>query len=137
VLGEFFAASPDSVVQFVEDGPFDRTRTVEAKGLTEVSLATLGEILGLGEYDSLVDVIGDGIDAEGGEAGVLPIPGAMRDALARLDDVGRVSTAWVHTEELAADGWRPDEAAVVLREVGALAREACAAGRSLFYWWSI
>jgi hypothetical protein len=78
VLGEFFAASPESVGLSGADGPSAGAKTVAAKGLSEVSLATLGEILGAGTYDDLLDVIGDGIDAEGGEAGVLPIPDKMR-----------------------------------------------------------
>jgi hypothetical protein len=61
VLGEFFAArSEDLDEALVEEGPYGRLSTVEAKGLTEVSLATLGEILGVGTYDELVGRIGEG-----------------------------------------------------------------------------
>jgi hypothetical protein len=136
VLGEFFAASPESVGLSAADGPSAGEQTVAAKGLSEVSLATLGEILGAGTYDDLLDVIGDGIDAESGEAGVLPIPDKMRDALARLDSVEQISAAWANTEELAADGWSAEASAVVLR-VGALAQEAGASGLGLYYWWSL
>jgi hypothetical protein len=111
---------------------------VEAKGLSEVSLATLGEILGVGGYDKLIDVIGDGRESdEWGEAGVLPIPAAFRDALARLDSVHAVAGRWAATDELARDEWTTDDAAVVLRDLCALAQRAARDGRDLSYWWSV
>jgi hypothetical protein len=119
-------------------GPFGRVETVEAKGLTEVSLATLGEILGVGGYDELVDLIGDGRKAESGEAGVLPLPAAFRDALARLDSVHTVAERWAATDELTADQWTvDDDAAVVLRDLCAMAQRAKSDGRDLWYWWSL
>lgn len=45
---EFFSARADDIDEaLVERGAYGRFPTVEAKGLTEVSLATLGEILGV------------------------------------------------------------------------------------------
>ena len=137
MLGEFFAAAADDVEQFVEDRPFDRVETVEAKGLSEVSLATLGEILGVGGYDELVDRIGDGRQAESGEAGVLPIPAAFRDALAGVGSVHAVAERWAATDELKRDEWTADDAAEVLRDLCGLARRAASDGRDLWYWWSL
>jgi len=58
VLGEFFAAAAEDIGGvLVADGPSGRLQTVEAKGLTEVSLARLGEIIGVGAYEDLVNRI--------------------------------------------------------------------------------
>jgi hypothetical protein len=83
VLGEFFAARAEDIDDgLVEDGPYGRLQLVEAKGLTPVSIATLGEILGAGTYDQLVEPISEGPAAESEEAGLLTIPTGFRDALA-------------------------------------------------------
>jgi hypothetical protein len=56
VLGEFFAAhGAETDDELLEDGPFERLQTVEAKGLSEVNFPTLGEILQLGAYEDLVN----------------------------------------------------------------------------------
>jgi len=138
LLGEFFAArSEDLDEALVEEGPYGRLSTVEAKGLTEVSLATLGEILGVGAYDELVERIGEGAEAESEEAGLLTIPTELRDALAEAKDIDSVAGRWAATEEPSLDGWRTEDSLGVLRELSALAREAVADGRELWYWWSL
>jgi hypothetical protein len=44
MVGEFFAARADDIDrQLVANGPYGRFSTVEANGLTEVTIATLGE----------------------------------------------------------------------------------------------
>jgi hypothetical protein len=49
VLGELFSAHEVEIDdELLEDGPFERLQTVEAKGWSEVNFATLGEILQLG-----------------------------------------------------------------------------------------
>src|SRR5262245_38737605 len=137
MLGEFFAAKPDEIEPVVEAGPFDRFETVEAKGLTEVSLATLGEIMELGEYDDLVEGLAAGPQAESGEAGVLILPIEFRDALAAIVDVDAVATSWAATEELELDQWQVSDAAEVLRDLAGIARRAQAASQQVFYWWSL
>ena len=138
MLGEFFAArSEDLDEALVEEGPYGRLSTVEAKGLTEVSLATLGEFLGVGAYDELVERIGEGPEAESEEAGLLTIPTELRDALAEAKDIDSVAGRWAATEEPSLDGWRTEDSLGVLRELSALAREAVADGRELWYWWSL
>jgi len=138
LLGEFFAArSEDLDEALVEEGPYGRLSTVEAKGLTEVSLATLGEFLGVGAYDELVERIGEGPEAESEEAGLLTIPTELRDALAEAKDIDSVAGRWAATEEPSLDGWRTEDSLGVLRELSALAREAVADGRELWYWWSL
>ncbi len=138
MLGEFFAArSEDLDEALVEEGPYGRLSTVEAKGLTEVSLATLGEFLGVGAYDELVERIGEGAEAESEEAGLLTIPTELRDALAEAKDIDSVAGRWAATEEPSLDGWRTEDSLGVLRELSALAREAVADGRELWYWWSL
>ena len=138
MLGEFFAArSEDLDEALVEEGPYGRLSTVEAKGLTEVSLATLGEFLGVGAYDELVERIGEGAEAESEEAGLLTIPTELRDALAEAKDIDSVAGRWAATEEPSLDGWRTEDSLGVLRELSALAREAVADGRELWYLWSL
>jgi hypothetical protein len=63
VLGEFFAAREEDIdAGLVDEGAQGRYPTVGAKGLTEVQLATLGEILGVGSYDDLVERAAEGCD---------------------------------------------------------------------------
>lgn len=143
MLGEFFAARADDLDESLfAGGPHGRLPTVEANGLTEVTIATLGQILGAGSYDDLVRRTSEGPEAEwregeDGDTGVLLIPREIRDALATVDDVDTVADRWASTEELSLDEWQVEDALEVLREVRELARDARAAGRELWYWWSL
>ena len=137
MLGMFFPARVEEVESLVEAGPARTPEVVEAKGLSEVSLSTLGEIMQVGSYDDLVVHIGDGPQDQSGEAGILPLPDAFRDALASSTDLDAVAEQWTATEELTMDGWQPSDAADVLRDLAELARNAKADGRQLFYWWSL
>ena len=138
MLGEFFAARAEDIDDgLVEHGPYGRLRLVEAKGLTPVSLATLGEILGAGTYDQLVEPISEGPAAESEEAGLLTIPTGFRDALAEAKDLDIVAERWAATEELSRDGWSAEESREILGELSALARNAAAESRELWYWWSL
>ena len=138
MLGEFFAARPEDIDdRLVEDGPFERLPTVEAKSLSEVTFATLGEILGVGAYDDLVERAAEGPQSESGEAGILTIPTEIRDALATLDDdLDGVAKRWAATDEL--QGWWPQgELSVLLGELSQLARDARSSDQQLWYWWSL
>ena len=138
MLGEFFSARTEDIDEaLVERGPLHRFPTVEAKGLTEVSLATLGEILGVGTYDDLVDPMGEGPQTESGEAGVLKIPTEFRDAVGGRADLDSAAERWVATDELAMDGWQKGDALEVLRDLSALAQSAAREDRNLWYWWSL
>jgi hypothetical protein len=138
VLGEFFSARVEDIDEaLVERGPFGRFPTVEAKGLTEVNLATLGEILGVGTYDDLVDPMGEGPQTEGGEAGVLTIPTVFRDAVGGGANLDSAAERWVASEEMAMDGWEKGDALQVLRDLSALAQSAAREERNLWYWWSL
>jgi hypothetical protein len=138
VLGEFFAARPEDIDdRLVEDGPFERLPTVEAKSLSEVTFATLGEILGVGAYDDLVERAGEGPQSESGEAGILTIPTEIRDALATLDDdLDGVAKRWTATDELQG-WWTQGELRVLLGELSQLARDARSSDQQLWYWWSL
>ena len=83
-----------------------------------------------GAYDDLVERIAEGPQTETGEAGVLRLPDEFRDALATSSNLESAAEAWAGTEELAADGWRVDDASAVLHEVAHIAREALTAGGS-------
>jgi hypothetical protein len=58
VLGEFFASRVDGVDDaLIEEGPYGRFPTIEAKIVSSVSIATLGEILNTGTHDELFERI--------------------------------------------------------------------------------
>jgi hypothetical protein len=137
VLGEFFAARKSEIDDELLQAPYERLATVEAKGLTDINLAALGEILGVGTYDDLVDQFPVTGPAENDDVGLYRLPGDFRDALAGLVDVGSVARRWVATEELRLDEWQFEDCERVLREVSALARRAQEEQRDLWYWWSL
>jgi len=137
VLGEFFAAREDEIDDELLEAPYERLETVEAKGLSHVNFATLGEILGLGAYEVLVDRFPLTGSADNDETGVFGLPRDFRDALAELVDVGGAARRWVATEELRMDEWQVEDGERVLREVSALARAAREEQRDLWYWWSL
>src|SRR5919199_6089540 len=104
MLGEFFAAREDELdEQLLEDGPSERDlEFVEAKALSEVTFATLAEILGLGAYDDLVDRF---VDVEWPkstpEVGAYRLPLEFRNALADLREVDAAARSWAATDELS------------------------------------
>lgn len=83
--------------------------------MTEINLATLGEIMGVGTYDDLVESTGEGRQTESGEAGLLTVPRELRDALASADDLEPVAERWGRTEEL--EDWRAEDLRAVLVEL--------------------
>jgi hypothetical protein len=137
VLGEFFAAdSADLDDTLVEEGPAGRYPIVEAKTIDPVSISTLGEILGIGSYDDLIDEVSEGPAAESGEAGLFTIPSRMRDALAQSElDATSLAARWGATEELSA--WPVEDVQTVVRGLAALARHAVTESRQIFFWWSL
>jgi hypothetical protein len=136
VLGEFFAARADEVDDgLVEHGPLGRYETVEAKTVSSVSIATLGEILGVGAYDDLVEAASSGPQAPHGESGIDPVPGEITAALARATDLDSVVAAWATTDEMV--DWDRGLVRNVVRELAALATKAQAAERELWFWWSV
>ena len=137
MLGEFFAAREREIDDELLEAPYERIETVEAKGLTDINFARLGEILGLGTYDDLVDQFTATGPADDDDVGLYRLPHDFRDALADLDDVGSAARRWVATEELQLDEWQFEDGEHVLREVSTLARRAREDGRDLWYWWSL
>jgi len=137
MLGEFFAADPADIDDaLVDDGPFGRYATVEAKTLDPVSISTLGEILGVGSYDDLVEEVSDGPEAASGEAGLFTIPSRMRDALAAAeDDTPAIAEKWHATDELS--GWDAEDVERVARGLAGLAHRAASESQQLFFWWSL
>lgn len=138
MLGELFAAKPEDLDEtLAAEGPYGRLPALEVNGLSEVSLATLGEILGVGAYEELVGRISAGPLSRNGDSGILAIPSELRDGLADTDDLTGVAERWAATEELALDGWETVDAITILREVRELATTARAADQALWYWWSL
>jgi hypothetical protein len=135
VLGEFFVADEADIDDaLVEEGPYGRFATVEAKTVISVSIATLGEILGAGTYEALLDRV-EGPQATSGEAGLDAVPPEMRDALAAADDLDSAADAWGASEEMAE--WERDEVREVVGELAKLARQAREANQQLWFWWSL
>ena len=138
MLGEFFAAREDEVDEtLVAEGPFERFETIEAKTISSVSIATLGEIVGAGTYDELFDHADEEArQSEDGESGIDAVLPELQLALGRAEDLDSVARQWAATDELA-DWLRPDDVADVVRELSELARRAQEEGRRLWFWWSL
>jgi hypothetical protein len=136
VLGEFFASKADEIDDaFVEGGPYGRrSPTVEAKTISSVSIATLGEILGAGTYDDLFERI-EGPQAASGEAGIDQVPDEVRNALASADDLDAIADRWAATEEMV--DWEPADVREVVRDLSRLARIARDADHHIWFWWSL
>jgi hypothetical protein len=138
MIGTFFEASGSLDAAVIAGGPVEKSLAADVKGLTEVALGTLGEILGVGGADDLADRIGDeGVEADHGEAGVFSLPNELRDALADLVDRDGVATRWTEGEELVADHWRADDALEALQRMQTVAQAAREAGNRMYYWWSL
>jgi histidyl-tRNA synthetase len=137
VLGEFFAAREDEIDKtLVEEGPFERFETVEAKTVSSVSIATLGEILGAGGYDDLFERADEEArQAAGGEAGIDAVLPEIQRALAAASDIDAIAARWAATDELA--DWEPGEVREVVQLLARLARQAEDQGRLLWFWWSL
>lgn len=137
MLGEFFAARPDEVDDaLVAAGPRGRYATIEAKGLSPVSIAMLGVLLEVGSYDDVVAEVRSR-PAPGGETVLVAVPMRLRNALGEAKGLEQVARAWASTEELALSGWHADATASLLSRLAELARDAGSAQRELWYWWSL
>ena len=138
MLGEFFLCSPDELDhELIGSGSAGRLECVTASGLTPVNIATLGELLGAGTYDEILEQSGaEHYEAESGEAGVWDVPAAVCIALLAREGLEPVAQQWVETEELRLDGWQAADSLSVLRQLSRLLggqRE----GQKLWYWWSL
>jgi hypothetical protein len=138
MLGEFFAAREDEIdATLVAEGAFERFETIEAKTINSVSIATLGEIVGAGTYDELLDRADEEARQSGdGHSGIDTVLPEVQQALAEAPDLDSVARRWGATDELA-DWWRPDDVLAVVRELADMARRAQADGRRLWFWWSL
>jgi hypothetical protein len=139
VEGEFFVASSDQISQqLLEEGPQASGRSaVDAKGLTNVNIATLGQIVGAGTLAELLDATFDGArEADGGESGVYVVPLSVTEPLRQMDDVDAAAHSWAETEELRLDGWTRSDASRVLSDLSSLARTVTD-GQLLWLWWSL
>jgi hypothetical protein len=135
MLGEFFAAKEDEIDEVLDEGPFGRARpTVEAKTVSSVSIATLGEILGAGSYDDLFERV-DGPQAASGESGIDRVPDEVRDALASADDLDAVADRWAATDEM--DDWQGSDVRDVVRDLAVMAQQARQTDQQIWFWWSL
>ena len=134
--GLFKAAEHEVDADLVNSGPGPSFGGVEAKALTPIELATLGELLGLGGYDELADPMFDSArGGDSGECGVFRVLDSIRDGLAAATDLDRLASQWAKTDELR--DWEPGDVRDVLDGATALAKAARDEGRHLWIWWTL
>jgi hypothetical protein len=134
----FFAARDEEVDQtLVEKGPGLDFLGVEAKMVSPVEVATLGEIIGAGTYEQLFgEMSGSEREGSDGACGLCRVPAEIRDGLANAD-VERVAARWAATEEIQASGWQADNVRDTVAELRSLAGQARSEGKHLWVWWSV
>jgi hypothetical protein len=137
VLGELFLAGRDDLDQeLIGSGPSGRRACVAAKGLTPVSIATLGELLGVGSYEEILGQAGaEHYEAESGVSGVWDVPDGLGRGLLASENLQSVAERWVATEELRLDGWGVSDGVSVLTGLSQLLGRR-QDGEQLWYWWS-
>jgi hypothetical protein len=137
IEGFFSAAEGEIEKDVVENGPGPKFEGVEARMLSPVEVATLGEIVGAGAYDPLLDeTTATDRQAGHGECGVFAVPSAIQERLAAAD-VDDVARQWSQTDELSAAGWTYEDAREVVADLRTLAAQATSAGKRLWVWWTL
>jgi hypothetical protein len=138
VLGEFFLCRGDDLdEELIAAGPSGRHAYVTAKGLTPVNIATLGELLGAGSYDEILQQAGaEHHEADSGESGVWDVPAGVCRALLTSESLETAAQQWVATEELQLDGWRTADGVSMLTQLSELLAQQQDA-QQLWYWWSL
>lgn len=132
---QFFVALEDEIDDVVvADGPSGRFEVVLAK-VDYVSIAKLGNIVGAGTYDAILDRIFDSHRGSHGYAGLYLVPDEVRDSLASAADPDAVAAQWRATDEMRE--WEPSEVGNVVRDLAALAQGARQTGRHVWCWWSV
>jgi hypothetical protein len=136
-LEGFFVARDQEVGHaLVESGPGPDLSGVEAKMMSTVEVAKLGEIVGGGEYDQLVELMSASeLEGSDGSCGLYRVPIEIRDGLADAD-VASVAARWAVTEEMQASGWQPDDVRDTVAELRSLAGRARSESKQLWVWWS-
>jgi hypothetical protein len=106
--------------------------------MDQVKVAKLGEILGAGVYDELVEAMDDGRrEAPSGERGLYRVPDSIRDEMATVREVQGPAEQWVATDELRLDRWTVEDACELLTDLRVLAQKARSESRHLWVWWSL
>jgi hypothetical protein len=137
MLGEFFVASDLEIDDgLAETGPHGRFPAVEANGLSHVPIARLGELLGAGSYDDLLQEI-EARPSASGEAVLFRIGRSIRDAIAVVDGRADAASAWAATDELRLSGWSSEPAEELLGRLAELSQAARGVEKDLWYWWSL
>lgn len=139
VLSEMFVATEDEVRALAPDDlPFERFRTLDLKGITDVELAALSaQIRGLDFEDALDDVSGFLAVDETEGPWFSMLENAFIDALAALPDSSLAAHAktWATSEEL--EDWDVNNLRKSLVGIVRLAREAVQQGKTVFVWNSL
>lgn len=135
MLGEFFTCGAEEIdTDLLNSGPRGRFPTVEASGLTPVTLARLGMLLDAGDYaELLAQTVAYHRESRSGTSGILVVPAGVCAQLQQAEVVA-VAEQWAATDELRRSRWSVEAAAHVLRELRGLSGEA---QTPTWYWWSI
>lgn len=138
-LEGFFLARDDEVSSdLVEYGPGPAFAGFEVKIRTPVEVAMLGELLGAGEYDALLNsMVETFTSSPSEEAGLFRVAPEITRRLATLDEVETVASQWCATEELQLAGWTEQETQEVLLGLARLARQGENESKRLWVWWSL
>jgi len=117
---------------------------LESKGIDQVKLGTLSQILNNRPIDDVNTVAAFMVDAmldKRSDEGpwVFLVPEQLQSALASLDEEAQDSVAekWAATEEFILDRWQPADVEEYLKDLVAHARKSRAAGKSLLLWMSL
>ena len=120
--------------------PADQWPTLEAKGVDTIKFATLYCSVSGFSYNNAVH---NQLELCGGNKDqgpwVFSIPPDFLQAIAGIPDseILPVAKRWMQTDELAADGWKQEDAAEFISLLRNHATQALAKDQSMFLWLSI
>jgi hypothetical protein len=152
VLTDAFVAAPDEV-SLARGGPsvVGQLPAADLKGLDQVKLASLGQLILQGElendgegsygaiYDEFMDAMLTPLHEFSDEEWVYPVPEQLTSTLADLadEDTAPLAAKWGETEEFELDSIGVEDATTYLRELKRLASAAKDSEKRLFLWMSL
>ncbi len=143
ILSDFFVASPEQIAtdQF-ESGPAGSYPTVESKGITEIELEELLQILRTGNVGNPLPLRDDFplvLTCPSEEAWVFGCPSDLRDALAGAteNNLADYASRWAATEQSGFHRFDETSLLSLLADLADLSRQAQTRNESLYLWISL